>query len=148
MFRRNVLVLELIGFLECALERVVQRAARSLLGKPLNFRQPAKFAFHVIAQYFLANAESRKQRRHYSIRLVSQCCKQVQRRNLLIFVAGGNFLRVLERFLRLYCQFFESHHDECSPHFLNMGSKKGLTRRQPPCYSTLTNRRIAFEEVS
>src|SRR5206468_12447077 len=148
MFRRDVLVLELLGFLECTLERVVQRPAHSLLGKALNFRQPAKFAFHVAAQHFLTNAESREQWRHHSIRLACQCGKQVQRRNFLIFVAGGNFLRVLQRFLRLYCQFFESHHDELLPPFFEKWvRKKGAGAAPAPCCSTRTKRRIAFAEV-
>src|SRR5712671_5509806 len=145
MFRRDVLVLELLGFLECTLESVVQRAAHSLLGKALDLRQPAKFAFHVAVQCFLTNAESREQWRHHSIRLACQCGKQVQRRNFLIFVAGGSFLRALQRFLRLYCQFFESHHNESLPpqFFEKWVEKKGLARRQPQCYATLTKRRMA-----
>jgi hypothetical protein len=46
--------------------------------------------------------------------LLDEGSEQVNRLNLLIFVAGSDFLRFLQRFLGLHRHFFESHHDNTS----------------------------------
>jgi len=54
----------------------------------------------------------------------------MQRSDLLIFMARGNFVRVLQRFLRFDRQFSNRSMMECS-NFENQCFKKGLAWRQP-----------------
>jgi len=61
-----------------------------------------EFAFHFAAQCFLANAQPREQRKDHSVRLIGQRREQMQGRNFLIFMAGGNFVRGLQSFLGFY----------------------------------------------
>ena len=111
VLRGDVFVLEVFGFLEGALQHIVQRATHVLLREAGHFRQPAHLALKFLRQHLAADSQPRQKRGDHAVGLRYQRGQQVHRLDLLIFVARGNFLRALQRFLRLDGHFFKSQHN-------------------------------------
>src|ERR1700690_2333917 len=130
MFGGNILVLELGGLFERALQNVVQGTPQVLLRKSLNFRQVPDFTFDVLGEYLRPDAETREQRRHHTILLLRESGKKMHRFNRLILVAGGNFMSCLDGLLGLHGHFVESQHSALSNPILY--SEGGRLRSQPP----------------
>src|SRR5215472_4618366 len=130
MFRRDILIFEVVGFFKRRLEHVIERAAQVLLGEALHFWQARDLAIQLLGQSLGGNAEPRQQGRHNAVGLRHQRGEQMNRLNLLVLVPGGNFLGALHRFLRLHSHFFESQHTALKKY---QKTKKSERRgRQPP----------------
>ena len=111
MLGRNVFILEIFGFLKCALQNLVQRLAHVLLREALNSRQLANLLFNFLRQVFAANSQARQKRRHHAVSLRGQRSKQMNGFDLLVFVLGRDFLRSLYGLLGLDRHFFKSQHN-------------------------------------
>ncbi len=112
---RNILVLEVFGFVKSALNRFIEGLAELLLGEPADLGQATQCRFYVAGQRLGTHPETRQQRRHNAVTLFHQRAEQVHGLNLLLLVPPGDFLRLLQGFLRFYGQFVESHHRSLSP---------------------------------
>lgn len=110
MFARYIFVVKFPGFGESLLEKLIEGLAHVLLANAGNFREAFEREFDVACQRLRGNAEAREQRTDDAVGLCEQRSKKMHRLNLLMIVAGSNFLRFLERFLRFYCQFFKTKH--------------------------------------
>ncbi len=93
-----------------------------LLRKSGHTRQTPNLSLDVLRKHFRANAQTRQQRRHHTVGLRCQRGKQVNRLNLLVFMAPGNFLGALQRFLCLHRHLVKSQHDSTSTPTSNKGA--------------------------
>jgi len=95
VLRRDVFVLEPLGFVKRALQDIVQRLPEMLLRHARDFWQPAKLTLDFLSQGFGGDTKPRKKRRHDTVSLRHECRKQVQRLDLLVFVPRGYVMGLL-----------------------------------------------------
>ena len=110
MLGRDIFVLEFCGFIERALQDVIQSAAKVLLGESLDFGQALDLALDVLCEKFAANAEPGEQRWHNTIGLLHKRGEQMDGFNRLVLVAPGNLLSLLKGFLGLDGHFVKTQH--------------------------------------
>src|SRR5258708_13511236 len=93
-----------------------------LLRESGHARQAPNLALDILRKRVRANAQARQQGRHHTVGLCRQGSKQVNRLNLLVFMAPGNFLGALQRFLCLHRHLVKSQHESTSTPTSNKGA--------------------------
>ena len=110
---RNVLVLEIGGFLESALQKFVGRLGEADLRSSAagNFRQALDLAISLAQHGLRTNADFLQHGQNDALFVFEQRRQQMQRQQFRVAVLGGEVVAALHRFLRFYCEFFptDSH---------------------------------------
>ncbi len=105
---RNILVLEIGGFLESALQQLVGRLGEAdLRGSAAgNFRQALDLAVSLAEHSLRTNADFLQHGQNDALFVFEQRRQQVQRQQFRVAVLGGEVVASLHRFLRLHGEFF------------------------------------------
>ena len=120
---RDVLVLEIVGFLESALQQLGWPRWRAWPGR-LRRRRPSgkllDLAIDLVQHGLRADADLFQHRRNNAFLVLEQRRQQVQRQQLRIAVLGGELVPALDGFLRFYCEFVptDCHGDSLAKSFV------------------------------
>ena len=109
MFDRNVLVLQLFGFVLGGGEHLGEAGADGLRVHPADLGQLLDFALKADGQPFYAHPGLVQHGRGQPLLLIQQGQEQVIGVNLLVVHAGGELLRAGDRFAGLLGQLFGVH---------------------------------------
>ena len=133
VLRRNVFVLEPLGFVKRALQDIVQGLTEMLLRNAGDFWQPVKLTLDFLSQGFGGDTKPRKKRRHDTVSLRHECRKQVQRLDLLVVVPRRYLMGLLQRLLRLHGHLVKSQHGFPRSRYSTSRKEGPAASPAPPC---------------
>ena len=117
MLGGDVLVLEIGGFLEGAVQKLVGglRERRPARPPPETLGRRLDLAVRLAQHGLRTDADLLQHRRDDAFFVLQQRRQQMDRQQLRIAVLGGEFVRALHRFLRFHCEFVPTncHRNSC-----------------------------------